>query len=422
MFASDYPHWDGAWPQASSELLEHNQGRMTDRPGPGGGGQRPPFLRPALGGPAPSVLGVGRGQRPSPRSRGPWCAPRDPTRSPPGRRGTPSQFATSASVAALAAPSTGGARIHSSRRVPSHPRWGCDARGWTWTVMRIGLRPSPCHGHLVTGTLSRAPCHGHLVTGTLSRAPCLTGTLSHGHPVSRAPCLTGTPSFHSTEALACRERATAKAPRPVMRRPPRDNSTSPGPVPVKARLPAAAVAGCELDAGAVPLPGEVGLDAPVGGAAGAEPGDDDTGPDARGGRPRGRGGAGGRGHGDHEEAGHVVARHLTRGAVAHEGVDGGAVVGDLECSIRLGGRGDGARHPRPTGRHGPRRNVQRRPCRRARPVARTLPVVVGIEGVEGHARAGGQDGTKGGVLGHEHGRGRRRRQPCTPGAHGRPPW
>ena len=30
MFASDYPHWDGAWPHASAELLEHNQGRMSD--------------------------------------------------------------------------------------------------------------------------------------------------------------------------------------------------------------------------------------------------------------------------------------------------------------------------------------------------------------------------------------------------------
>jgi hypothetical protein len=30
MFASDYPHWDGAWPKASAELLEHNQGRMSD--------------------------------------------------------------------------------------------------------------------------------------------------------------------------------------------------------------------------------------------------------------------------------------------------------------------------------------------------------------------------------------------------------
>jgi len=30
MFASDYPHWDGAWPHASAELLEHNRGRMAD--------------------------------------------------------------------------------------------------------------------------------------------------------------------------------------------------------------------------------------------------------------------------------------------------------------------------------------------------------------------------------------------------------
>jgi predicted TIM-barrel fold metal-dependent hydrolase len=30
MFASDYPHWDGAWPNASSELLEHNERRLSD--------------------------------------------------------------------------------------------------------------------------------------------------------------------------------------------------------------------------------------------------------------------------------------------------------------------------------------------------------------------------------------------------------
>lgn len=29
MFASDYPHWDGAWPKATSELLEHAEGRLT---------------------------------------------------------------------------------------------------------------------------------------------------------------------------------------------------------------------------------------------------------------------------------------------------------------------------------------------------------------------------------------------------------
>jgi hypothetical protein len=29
MFASDYPHWDGAWPHATSELLEHNTGRLS---------------------------------------------------------------------------------------------------------------------------------------------------------------------------------------------------------------------------------------------------------------------------------------------------------------------------------------------------------------------------------------------------------
>ena len=28
MFASDYPHWDGAWPNATSELVEHAEGRL----------------------------------------------------------------------------------------------------------------------------------------------------------------------------------------------------------------------------------------------------------------------------------------------------------------------------------------------------------------------------------------------------------
>ena len=28
MFASDYPHWDGAWPKATSELVEHASGRL----------------------------------------------------------------------------------------------------------------------------------------------------------------------------------------------------------------------------------------------------------------------------------------------------------------------------------------------------------------------------------------------------------
>ncbi len=31
MFASDYPHWDGAWPRATTELLEHNQERLSDQ-------------------------------------------------------------------------------------------------------------------------------------------------------------------------------------------------------------------------------------------------------------------------------------------------------------------------------------------------------------------------------------------------------
>ena len=29
MFASDYPHWDGAWPRASTELKEHAEGRVA---------------------------------------------------------------------------------------------------------------------------------------------------------------------------------------------------------------------------------------------------------------------------------------------------------------------------------------------------------------------------------------------------------
>lgn len=29
MFASDYPHWDGAWPNATSELIEHAEGRLA---------------------------------------------------------------------------------------------------------------------------------------------------------------------------------------------------------------------------------------------------------------------------------------------------------------------------------------------------------------------------------------------------------
>jgi predicted TIM-barrel fold metal-dependent hydrolase len=30
MFASDYPHWDGAWPHATSELRQHAEGRLSD--------------------------------------------------------------------------------------------------------------------------------------------------------------------------------------------------------------------------------------------------------------------------------------------------------------------------------------------------------------------------------------------------------
>ncbi|HUA94701.1 MAG TPA: amidohydrolase family protein [Acidimicrobiales bacterium] len=31
MFASDYPHWDGAWPRATTELLERAEGRLSER-------------------------------------------------------------------------------------------------------------------------------------------------------------------------------------------------------------------------------------------------------------------------------------------------------------------------------------------------------------------------------------------------------
>jgi predicted TIM-barrel fold metal-dependent hydrolase len=31
MFASDYPHWDGAWPRATTELREHARGRLTEQ-------------------------------------------------------------------------------------------------------------------------------------------------------------------------------------------------------------------------------------------------------------------------------------------------------------------------------------------------------------------------------------------------------
>jgi uncharacterized protein len=31
MFASDYPHWDGAWPNATRELLEHAEGRLSSQ-------------------------------------------------------------------------------------------------------------------------------------------------------------------------------------------------------------------------------------------------------------------------------------------------------------------------------------------------------------------------------------------------------
>jgi predicted TIM-barrel fold metal-dependent hydrolase len=29
MFASDYPHWDGAWPRATAELRAHAEGRLA---------------------------------------------------------------------------------------------------------------------------------------------------------------------------------------------------------------------------------------------------------------------------------------------------------------------------------------------------------------------------------------------------------
>ena len=65
MFASDYPHWDGAWPRATTELREHAEGVLSDRvAGPGGRRQRPRLLRAGRSGagvsPAPgSNFGVG---------------------------------------------------------------------------------------------------------------------------------------------------------------------------------------------------------------------------------------------------------------------------------------------------------------------------------------------------------------------------
>ena len=29
MFASDYPHWDGAWPNATTELIEHARRQVS---------------------------------------------------------------------------------------------------------------------------------------------------------------------------------------------------------------------------------------------------------------------------------------------------------------------------------------------------------------------------------------------------------
>ena len=111
MFASDYPHWDGAWPHATTELLEHNRGRLSDaslarvaganarrfyglkRTGP----RMPVYGSAAYGSAAGphrrAALGRGQGGE-ARRSPGPWCATGGPTPGGP-RRGTPSQRATS---------------------------------------------------------------------------------------------------------------------------------------------------------------------------------------------------------------------------------------------------------------------------------------------------------------------------------------
>jgi hypothetical protein len=88
-FASDYPHGDGAWLES-----------------PSGGGR--PFV------PLTASTLV----------RDVWPETIDTV-----RRGTPSQPATASMVALLAAPSTGGCWIHSSRRMPSQTCRGRDARG-----------------------------------------------------------------------------------------------------------------------------------------------------------------------------------------------------------------------------------------------------------------------------------------------------
>jgi len=68
MLPSDYPHWDGAWADATSELLAHNEGECPTAPWPVWRGQRPPFLRPCPSGPSHrsstrAVVGSGRDVR-----------------------------------------------------------------------------------------------------------------------------------------------------------------------------------------------------------------------------------------------------------------------------------------------------------------------------------------------------------------------
>jgi hypothetical protein len=149
MFASDYPHWDGAWPHSSSELFEHNQGGCPTRvDGPGGRGQRPSVLRPAVGSerPFPERLGPGAGQRHPLDLERPSCATSDPTRSAP----TPGCRASEPPRRPWRhwrhrRPAVDGSTARDGCR-PT-PGRGCEARGWTRTVTRIVLR---------TVTLSRS--------------------------------------------------------------------------------------------------------------------------------------------------------------------------------------------------------------------------------------------------------------------------
>ncbi len=218
MFASDYPHWDGAWPHASSELFEHNRGRMSDTSlARVAGGQRPPVLRPAVEQVAPAgptgrsghgvrtrcqeagewLIGVdGHHLRAGrvPRTR--WSTVRRPDAEPAGHPldgglvgGPVHRRLTQPQLQAGAVPAAGRARA---------------ARGWTWTVMRIGARPPSDHGPGSPGGSRRQ-----------------LSVFRARRPGSVIPM-------------------TTKAPRPSRTRPRRSRSIRPGPAPVKAREPGAA--------------------------------------------------------------------------------------------------------------------------------------------------------------------------------------